>query len=59
MKNKQRASISITNRENRDLFSVFVDGSREEQGNHKAVRYLLPQNKPTVDLTTTSNPGHK
>ena len=51
--------MSMTNVENRDLVSVSFDGSHKEQGNHKAVRYLLPQNKPTVDLTTTSNPGHK
>ena len=28
-------------------------------GKYKAVRYLLPQNNPTVDLTSTSNYYHK
>ena len=43
MNNKQRAKMSKTNGENRDLFSVSVDGSHEEQGNHKSSISLLHQ----------------
>ena len=42
-----------------DLFSVSVDGSNEEQGKHKSVRYLFPQKKPIVGLTVTSKYDHK
>ena len=48
-----------TNGEKCDLVTVSVDGSHEERGKYKAVRYLLPQNNPTVDLTSTSNYYHK
>ena len=47
--------MSRTNGNNHDFVSVSVDGSQEEQGNHKAFRYLLNQNNPTVYLTATSN----
>ena len=50
--------MSRTNGENRGLISVSVDGSQEDQVNHKVVRSLLPQNNLTVDLTATSNSEH-
>ena len=40
---------------NRDLVSVYVDGSHEDQKQHKEVRYLLPPKTTTVDLTATSH----
>ena len=56
---KQRATISRSNVENLELVSVSVDESHKEQGKHKALKYLLRQKNPTVDLTATSNYDHK
>ena len=50
--------MSVTNGEYCDLVSVYVDGSHEDQVNHKSVRYLLPQKNPTIYLTATSNSDH-
>ena len=44
---------------NGNIVSVSVDGSHGDQRNHKAVRSLLPKKNPIVDLTATSNYGHK
>ena len=51
--------MSRTKGENRDLVSVSVDGSHEEQGKHTSVISLLPQINPTVYLTATYNSNHK
>ena len=59
MNDKRRVTTSRTNRENDDLVSVSVDGSHEDHRKHKAVIYLLSQNKATVDLIKTSNYEHK
>ena len=50
--------MSITDGGNCELVSVSVDGSHEDQGQHKEVRSLLPQNNLIVDLTATSNSDH-
>ena len=57
-KNKQRPSISRTHGENHDLVSVYIDGSHEDQGNNKAIRFLLPQKNPTIYLIATANSDH-
>ena len=43
--NKRRYEISISEGDNQDLVSVYVDGSHEDQVYHKEVSTLLPQKK--------------
>ena len=40
--NKRRVLMIRKNGENYDLVSLSVDISHEDQGKHKAVRYMLP-----------------
>ena len=40
---------------NSDLVSVSVDGSHEDLGWHKGIYFVVVPQKPTIDLTATSN----
>ena len=40
---------------NCDPVSAYVDGSHQDLGQNKGISFLLDPQKPTVDLTATSN----
>ena len=50
--------MSIRDAVTHKLFPEYVDKSHEEIGRHKCISFLFDPQKPTVDLTATSNDEH-